>query len=62
MNEFRINVLSKFKKTQKRKNFAMSIIMKLTYKMRMCIDFSAFVKLNLDRNLKFIEKKLRNNK
>ena len=62
MNELKINVLNKFKKTQKRKSFAMSIIMKSTYKMRVCIDFLAFVKLSLDRDFKFIEKELRNNK
>ena len=62
MNEFKINVLSKLKKTQKRKDFAVSIIMKSTYKMRMYIDLFALVKLSFDRDLKLIEKKLRNNK
>ena len=62
MNELRINVLNKFKKTQKRKDFAMLIIMKSTYKIRMYIDFSALVRLNFDRDLKLIEKELRNNK
>ena len=62
MNEFRINILNKFKKIQKRRDFVVSIIIKLAYEMQIYIDFLTLVKFSHDRDLKFIKKELQNNK